>query len=199
MSELTRRDLLRQAAAAVTVLGAIDVPAARAVHELASQARAGSGGVYTPKAFTAHEYATLDRLTDLIIPVEEGAPGARAAGAAAWIDMLAAENAQLAAIFTGGLAWIDRAMRRRGAADFVSAPAAAQTALLDVIAFRKNDSPELGPGIRFFDWARRLTVDAFYTSEIGIKDIDYRGNRPSAAFEVPAASIDFALRKRGSA
>ena len=67
-------------------------------------------------------------------------------------------------------------MAARGAKDFVSATPGRQTALLDLIAYRRNQTPELAPGIEFFTWARRMTVDAFYTSEIGIKDIDYRGN-----------------------
>ena len=74
------------------------------------------------------------------------------------------------------MAWVDAAMKTRGAASFVGATPAQQTALLDQIAYRRNQSPELAPGIEFFTWVRRMTVDAFYTSEIGIKDIDYRGN-----------------------
>jgi hypothetical protein len=197
MSELSRRDLLRAVAATAVAMGTVDPADAQHVHRTARRARAASGGVYKPKALTAHEYATLERLTDLIIPVENGRPGAAAAGAAAWIDMLASVNAELAAIYTGGLGWLDREMTRRGGTDFVSAPPAAQTAMLDLIAFRKHESPELGPGIRFFDWARRMSVDAFYTSEPGIADIDYRGNGAQLTFEVPAASLEHALRKSG--
>ena len=152
---------------------------------------------YTPKALSAPEYRTLERLTDLIVPVENGAPGAVAAGAAAWIDMLASENAQLKETYTTGLAWLDAAMKTRGAADFVSATPAEQTALLDLIAYRRNQTPELAPGIEFFTWARRMTVDAFYTSEIGIRDIDYQGNRPMMAYPSPTEAIAYALKKSG--
>lgn len=195
MSELSRRDLLRAVGATLLAAGAVETADAQQVHRMTRKARAASAGAYRPKVLTAHEYGTLERLTDLIIPVEDGRPGALAAGAAAWIDMLASENAELAAIYTGGIGWLDRTMERRGFADFVSAPAADQTAMLDLIAYRRNESPELGPGIRFFDWARRMTVDAFYTSEIGIRDIDYQGNRAQLTFEVPAASLEHALRK----
>lgn len=195
MSELSRREILRRAAATLAAGSALDQVAAQQIHRLTSAAAKSGGGAYKPKALTGHEYRTLERLTDLIIPTENGAPGALAAGAAAWIDMLATANDKVLAIYTGGLAWLDRAMQRRGtAADFVSAPASDQHALLDLIAYRKNDSPELGPGIAFFEWARRMTVDAFYTSEVGIKDLDYRGNTPSASFEVPAEAIRYVLR-----
>ena len=156
-----------------------------------------AAGAYTPKALSAHAYRTLERLTDLIIPVEDGKPGAVAAGAAAWIDLMASENEQLKGIYTNGLAWLDTAMAPRGAKDFVTATPAQQTALLDLIAFRRNQSPELAPGIEFFTWARRMTVDAFYTSEIGIKDIDYQGNTALASYPAPAEAIAYALKKSG--
>ena len=57
--------------------------------------------------------------------------------------------------------------------------------------------PELAPGIEFFTWVRRMTVDAFYTSEIGIRDIDYRGNSPMGSYPSPTEAIAFALKKSG--
>jgi len=197
MSDMSRRDVLRRLALTLTAAGVLDRVAAQEVHLLAWQST--SGGAYTPKGLSAHEYATLERLTDLIIPVENGAPGAVAAGAAAWIDMLTSENAQLKQIYTTGLAWLDASMKTRGAADFVSAPAAEQTAMLDRIAYRRNQSAELAPGIEFFTWARRMTVDAFYTSEIGIRDIDYQGNRPMMEYPAPTEAIAYALKKSGLA
>jgi hypothetical protein len=195
MSDISRRDALRRLALALTAAGILDRVAGQEVHVLAWQA--APDGAYAPKALSAHEYRTLERLTDLIIPVENGAPGAVAARAAAWIDMLASENAQLKQIYTTGLAWLDAAVKARGAADFVSAAAAEQTALLDRIAYRRNQSPELAAGIEFFTWARRMTVDAFYTSEIGIRDIDYQGNRPMTVYPSPTAAIAYALEKSG--
>jgi hypothetical protein len=176
--------------------GVLDRVSAQEVHHLAI-AQAGIGGSYAPKALSDHEYKTLVRLTDVIIPVENGKPGAVAAGAAAWIDMLATENSQLKDIYTKGLGWIDAEMKRRGSSDFVGATPEQQTALLDVIAYRRNSTPALDPGIEFFVWVRRMTVDAFYTSEIGIADIDYRGNRPQAAYVEPTEAIAYALRRSG--
>ena len=40
-------------------------------------------------------------------------------------------------------------------------------------------------GVRFFDLMRDLTASGFYTSEIGIKDIGYVGNRPNQWNGVP--------------
>ena len=42
-----------------------------------------------------------------------------------------------------------------------------------------------------------MTVDAFYTSEIGIKDIDYRGNSPMGSYPAPTEAIAYVLKKSG--
>src|SRR4029453_11219753 len=121
MSEITRRDVLRRLGLTLMATGVLDRVSAQEVHHLALAAQASNGGSYNPKALSEHEYRTLVRLTDFIIPVENGKPGAVAAGAAAWIDMLASENAQLKSIYTRGLSWIDEGMKKRAAAHFVSA------------------------------------------------------------------------------
>ena len=199
MSDISRRDLLRRIGLTLMATGAIDRVSAQEVHHITLATQAAAGGAYTPKALNDHEYRTLEKLTDFIIPVENGKPGAVAAGAAAWIDMLVSENGQLKTVYTTGTAWLDAAMKKRGAEDFLSASAENQTALLDQIAYRRNSSLELDPGIQFFTWARRMTVDAFYTSEIGIADIDYRGNRPQMTYPEPTEAIAYALKRSGLA
>ena len=195
MSDISRRDVLRRIGLALMASGALDRVSAQEVHQMATASQ--GAGPYAPKALSEHAYRTLERLTGRIIPVENGKPGAVAAGAAAWIDMLASENAQLKEIYTNGLAWLDETMKTRGAVDFLSATPAGQTALLDLIAYRRNQTPQLDPGIQFFSWARRMTVDAFYTSEIGIADIDYQGNRPQATYPAPTEAIAYALKRSG--
>ena len=197
MSDITRRDAVRRLAMVLASTGALDAVGAQTIHAMTAEAQAASGGTYWPKTFTPAQFKLLERLTDLIIPVEDGKPGAVAAGCAAWIDMISSENDRLKSIYNTGFAWIDQAMKARGAADFVSATPAQQTALLDQIAYRRNQTPELGPGIEFFGWARRMTVDAFYTSEVGFKDIDYRGNTHLGAYPSPTASIEYAVKRAG--
>jgi gluconate 2-dehydrogenase subunit 3-like protein len=190
--QTTRRELLRGIALSVTLAG-LPLEAAQHVHQIAADEKAA--GPYKPKAFTAHEFATLQKLADLIVPADEVSPGALQAGAADFIDLLSSQNPELAAIYTGGIAWIDREMERRYSSQFSNAKPDQQIALLDLIAYRKNDSAELAPGIHFFEWARKMVVDAFYTSPIGIKDLGYIGNTAVARFEVPKEAIDYALKR----
>lgn len=193
MSNLSRRELLRNIALA-TVAGTFVPGMGQHVHEMAAEEKA-STGTYRPKALNDHEYRTLQRLADLVIPAEEGSPGALQAGAADWIDLMASVNEQLLDIYTGGIAWLDRTMLSRNSTTFLAATPEQQTAMLDIIAYRKNDSPELGPGIRFFAWARRMVVDAYYTTPSGVKAVGYMGNRAQSHFFVPEESLQYVLKR----
>jgi len=193
MSELSRRDLLQNIALSVT-LGGLSPAAAQHVHNVAADEKASSG-VYKVKALNSHEYQTLEKLADLIIPPDEKSPGAAASGACEFIDLLASQNSRLLQIYTGGIAWLDQTMTRRYSTNFVKAKPNQQTALLDLIAYRRNESADLGPGIEFFDWARRMVVDAYYTSPTGIQVIGYVGNTSVSKFEVPQEAVDYALKR----
>ena len=185
--------MLQRLALAIAAAGVIDTLDAQEAHAAAHQAAAATGGRYRPQALSAHEFATLERLTDLIVPADDK-PGALQAEVAPWIDTLLAVNADLKAKYTSGLAWLDTAIAAHGAKDFVRATAAQQTALLDVIAFRRNRTPENAGGVDFFVLARRMTCDGFYTSTIGMRDV-YQGNTPQASFVVPQAAIDYVLSR----
>ncbi len=187
---LSRRDLFRGAAALI----AIEPALAQHVHQ-AVEAEKQASGAYTPKLFTAHEYRTLVRLADLIIPPDQETIGGAAAGAPEFIDLLCSRNQDLALIYSGGLAWLDHESERRFGSVFADATPDRQSALLDLIAFRKNDTPEFRPGIRFFAWARKMVVDAFFTSKAGIEYLGYRGNGALAKFEVPAGVLEYALKR----
>lgn len=206
MSEQTdysRRGLLRRIGGAMTLAAAGGASAwsltaqdAQHVHQALADDRAAQQGTYQPKALTRHEYATLDRLSGLILPADEHSPGAVEAGAAAFIDFLCAASDEMLAIYTGGIAWLDDTMRRRtDGQDFLHAPAGQQTALLDLIAWRKNRSPELNSGIHFFTWARRMVADAYYTSPIGFKELGYMGNQAMSHFSVPEEAVDYVMKR----
>jgi len=197
MSEFTRRDLVKIALSVTAAGGAMDVASAQHVHDVAAADKVANSGVYKPKLFNDHEYKTLQKLAELIVPADDVSLGALESGACEFIDLLSSNNDELAAKYTGGIAWLDREMLRRYNANFLDAKAEQQTAMLDLIAFRQSaeQTPELGPGIQFFTWARMMVVDAFYTSKVGIKDVGYMGNKGMAKFEIPQEAIDYALKR----
>ena len=209
VSQVSRRQVLKQLALAITAAGsgAFNLEAARVVHALAGEERQAGG--YALKRLTQHEFATVSRLAELIVPADEGGGSGVDAGAPEFIDLLCSQNDELADIYRGGLAWIDATMRRRDGTHFVDAPAARQTALLDALvsaeraeragrserAGRAQTAGDLGPGVAFFNWIRRMTVDAYYTSPIGIADVRYQGNAVLTGFEVPPEAVDFINRR----
>jgi hypothetical protein len=185
---MTRRSVLAKIAAAAMV-GPVGIDAAQHVHEAAAAEATKAGGVYKPKALTQHEFDTQKALSEMIVP------GASKGGAVEFIDLLSSQNPEMAAIYTGGLAWLDDAMQKRYQSDFLPATAEQKTAMLDLLAYRKNMTPELAPGIKFFDWTRRMTVDAYYTSAAGIREVGYKGNRGMKEFKVPQEAIDYAVKR----
>ncbi len=130
------------------------------------------------------------------MPADDNSPSALECGAGEFIDLLCSHNAELSSIYTGGLAWLDREMLTRYNATFLNAAPAQRTAMLDLIAYRKNgeQTPELLPGIGFFTWARLMVVDAFYSSKAGVKDLGYTGNTALAKFEVPPEVLDYVIK-----
>ena len=200
-AEISRRALLRSIGASLALgaggAGVVSAQDAQHVHHAVAADRAK--GDYQAKAFTTHEYATLRRLAELIVPPDEHSKGALDAGAPEFIDLLCFNNDELSAIFTGGMSWLDEQMKKRYQAAFLDAQPEQQTVMLDLIAYRKNaaEHPELGPGIRFFDWARNLVVDAYYTSKIGMDDIGFMGNGAVAQFSVPDEAVQYALKRSG--
>lgn len=218
----SRRDLIKALAFAVAATGGVieDVAAAQHVHaEATSSAKAT--GVYKAKEMSAGEFKTLERLAELIVPADDVSGSAREAGAAPFIDVLCSQNKQLAEIYHGGLAWLDAEMNKRYGKSFVNAGEPDQTAMLDLLVeaersersradevsgmkkalhkdfadYSLKPAHPLAAGVKFFDWARKMTVDAFYTSPIGVKDLEYMGNKAYTKYEVPKESMEYALKR----
>ena len=193
MFETSRRNVLVQIAATAAALGTVQEADAQHVHQEAAAAAPAKGAPYKPKAFNAAEEKNLRSLLELACPgaVTKG-------GAFEFIDLLSSNNAELKAIFTGGVAWVDRESEKRfeNSNGFAALKPEQQTQLLDLIAYRKNFATDstLGPGIKFFEWARRMAVDAYYTSAAGIRELGYKGNKGMADFKVPAASMDYGMK-----
>lgn len=190
-----RRQLL-QAIAAAAVAQGLSQADAQHVHEMAADEKKSSG-TYTPKALNAHEFATLERLAELIIPADSHGPSAKETGTGAFIDLLCSQSGQMLDIYTGGFAWIDARMQTLHAKSFLDATPQQQTALLDQIAYRKTAiyDETLSPGIQFFSWIRKMVVDGYYTSPEGYRDVGYLGNKGMTVFQVPQEAIDYALRR----
>lgn len=179
---VSRRDILKSlvvGAATGSVLQIIPAQAAEFAHQAVHNEKAAAPtGKYAPKYFSPHQYDMLTNLCDTIIPKDEKSGGAVEAGAPEFIDLLTSENEDYQLVLGGGLMWLDAACMDRYSASFLDCKPEQRKEILDLIAYKKNvkDDPALSQGVHFFAFLRRFTCDGFYTSKIGIADLQYIGN-----------------------
>ena len=122
--------------------------------------------IYHPQFFLPAEYATVERLAEIIIP------GAKEAGVAEFIDFMVANDSEVQYSFRTGLTWLDAHSERFEGKRFVELAPERQTALLDPLAYRDKARPGEEDGRRFFRLVREFTVTGYYTSEIGYRELD---------------------------
>lgn len=115
---------------------------------------------YQPQFFTPQEYAALDQLTEIIIPRDE-TPGARDAGVSEFIDFMAANDPEIQQPLRSGLRSLDLQ-------NFMAATSDRQEELLGNI----SRDPQ---GTAFFKLLRRYTVMGYYTTRIGLEQLDFPG------------------------
>ena len=114
--------------------------------------------------FTAEEQALAGKLMELIIPADSHSPGALAARVPAFADMMLARGSENAR-----KAW------RSGLAAFQTSKQSPEETLAQAASEEESPMSDLG---RFFVELKRMTVDGYYTSKIGITDeLRYDGNQ----------------------
>jgi gluconate 2-dehydrogenase gamma chain len=137
------------------------------------------------KFFTPHEMATIAVLCDIIIPADEVSGSATDAKVPDFIEFIVKDKPQNQTPMRGGLRWLDMQSNKSFEKAFVDCSKQQQITLVDQIAYPEKATPEVKQGVSFFNLMRNLTASGFYTSEIGIKDIGYKGNTPNQWAGVP--------------
>lgn len=139
------------------------------------QARSASAR-YKPAFFTAHEYATVVLLAEMIIPKDERSGGAGDAGVPEFIDFMMLDQPTRQVPMRGGLAWLDQECNGRFERSFLAATDAQRREVLDEISGLEPLRPRLSHGIAFFRSFRDLVATGFWTSRIGMADLQFSGN-----------------------
>lgn len=140
--------------------------------------------------FDEHEMKTISVLCDIIIPKDDVSGSATEAGVPAFIEFMAKDRPEHQTPLRGGIKWLDLQCMRRFNAAFVTCNASQQIEMVDEIAFPEKAKPEMSAGVAFFNRMRDLTACGFFTSKIGLTDLDYRGNRPNQWNGVPQEVLD---------
>jgi len=179
---MDRRQAIRlMAAAAAAAWTPVEVMAAS--HKAgAALARAAQGTAFTPQFFDAHEHATVRLLVDLIIPADERSGSATDAGVPEFMDFMMIDRPAMQGWMRGGLAWLDIECAERYGANFLDVTDAQRTEILDAIAWPDRAEPDMSHGVSFFNRFRDLTASGFWTTEMGIADIQYMGGRMIASW-----------------
>jgi len=187
---VNRRELFRR-----TLMGAAGIAAGGAPQALAREFPADYDASkelarpnWKPLFLDEHQNETLIILSDLIIPATE-TPGAKQALANRFIDqLLAAETPGVQRHFGESLAFLDGECLSRYRSAFRYAPQESQVELLHLLAYPHSlstwgtevsrDDPGYEHFRRLKDWIAR----AFYSSEIGMRELGWDGP-PHGAFE----------------
>lgn len=162
---------------------------------------------YQPQFFLPWEYKMIEQLTELIIP-NDGAPGAREAGVSEFIDFMVANSAEVGMFkyqppsdnqpvsdrervpdamqsrddiqsrFRFGLYWLEGHAKGCCKHGFLECTPQQQTEILEHLAYKDRYRAGEEEGRAFFELIRRYTVMGFYTTRIGLEQLDYKGLQP---------------------
>jgi len=167
-----RRSAIRMLAGASTAL-AITPAEAMVLREFVGQAATPA----EPRFFTAHEYATVRKLADMILPADDRSGSASEAGVPEFIDFMMIDRPDGQLPMRGGLAWMDLEATERFGERLIHCTEAECEELLDDLAWPERAPEALSHGVAFFSAFRDLTATGFWTSKMGIEDLEYMGNR----------------------
>jgi len=178
---MNRRQLIKSAILATTgsaVSGQTHTHAAPA-GAMAAAAQAAPAQAWKPLVFDSHQNETVIALSDLIIPATD-TPGAKAAKVNEFIDLMLHDVAEdKGHSFLMGMGWLDGHAIRKHGAPFVKCTEAQQVEILKSLDGATD--PNLKSGADFFEQIKRYTVEGYYTSRIGIDELN-KGGRVPATF-----------------
>ena len=176
-----RRDFIKFMAAAPMAhlaVTALDLEEASVRTRETLERLAERGQQYQPKVFTAAEWRTVRVLVDIVIPRDARSGSATDAKVPEFMDVFMQTRENIRTWMHTGLKWLDDECRKRFRKSFVDCSTAQRTAVLDDIAWPRRARQEMQAGVRFFNNFRNFTASGFWSSKMGIDDLQYMGNRP---------------------
>ncbi|RDV10778.1 gluconate 2-dehydrogenase subunit 3 family protein [Pontibacter diazotrophicus] len=141
--------------------------------------------VTSRKFFTDEEVATITVLSDIIIPADEVSGSASEAGVPDFIEFIVKDKPEFQTPMRSGLKWLDIQSLNQYEKPFRDLNEGQRLEIVDAIAYPERAAPEMKKGVAFFSLMRNLTATGFFTSEMGVEDIGYLGNRPNQWKGVP--------------
>ena len=178
-----RRDFVKFMAAAplsAFAVTAFDLEEAAALTRETLAKLAERGQQYAPKVFTPAEYRTVRVLVDYVIPRDARSGSATDAAVPEFMDVFMEKRDSMRNWMRTGLAWLDAECNKRFTKAFAECDDTQRRAVLDDIAWPRRARAEMQNGVRFFNNFRNFTASGFWSSKMGVDDLQYMGNRPQA-------------------
>ena len=173
---MNRRQAIKLVATASAVLWTPAESATARAKATTALSQAAAGTAFQPEFFNAHEYDTVRLLVDLIIPADDRSGSATDAGVPEFMDFMMIDRPDMQQWMRGGLGWLDIESHRRFDRTFLAAADRQRTDILDAIAWPERAAEEMSHGVAFFNRFRDLTASGFWSTEMGIDDLQYQGN-----------------------
>ena len=131
--------------------------------------------------FTKNEMKKIKTLANLILPPSP-IGNIEKAEVPEFIEFIVKDVPSFQKTIREGLNWIDVYCKNTFNNNFIESSENEQKKLLDTVAFPENDKTKEEI---FFSTFRDLVVTGYFTSEVGIKDLGYKGNQPNVWDGVP--------------
>lgn len=146
--------------------------------------------VLTGKFFSDTELFTIEKIANIILPPNNYG-SIKDAGVVELFEIIAkdfstpAHNEYGEKVLRRGLIVFDELCNDRFNKDLLDCSEVEIKSIFDDIAFSDNKDNDIQEAIRLFAVYRGMVLTGYFTSEIGIKDLGYKGNTPNVWDGVP--------------
>lgn len=134
--------------------------------------------------FDQNEMELIKCLGNLILPPHDNG-SIEEAEVPGFIEFIAKDIPSLQKPLKTGFKWLEQESQKLFGKSFLNCSEVDQKTILDSVAFEIKDVEEQPQGVVFFSLIRGLVVTGYFTSAVGIKDLDYKGNSPNVWDGVP--------------
>lgn len=142
------------------------------------------------KFFTDDERELVRLMANLVIPADDRSGNAEDAKTTEFIEFTLLDRPYMQTPVRGGLRWINLESTRRFGKAFTACSEAEQKQILDDIAYPDTAKPEMSQGVAFFNTFRGLVLTGFFSSKMGVEDLQYLGNKPTVWNGAPQEWLD---------
>ena len=139
--------------------------------------------------FEDDELKEIHTLANLILPPNEHG-SIDDAKVVPFIEFMAKDVPEFQTKIKGGLMWLNIYCNAKYKTNFVNTPEAQQKEVLDMIAWPDPEAIEHPHEVQFFSLMRNLVMTGYFSSEVGIKELGYKGNIPNNWDGVPQDVLD---------